>query len=355
MSRRSLLYDKNSIPNGFILVDEVPDYYACYAMFTDKEGTEWCVPAEMAIASENRSWWSTYTFVAPVVVADSDAAVRKMIVSPYEQDTNFVQWSSLLLSLPNIPLNTDSYPIINNFNGQQNTKTVLDYFQGSESYVPVFFDASKRNINGRACYVPSGGEFSFLAYFAQDINNLLQIGGYPTYPVNGYDYYWISAQYSSSYAWIGTLFGDMTRELKNNTRRKIFVAPLAAPYTGGVKITYSGAWTLNSEGYHESNTIADGEETILQINLEVTEASTVRLWYYASSEQGYDIIDVGYLDHTIDWGYLGYDSGNHASSDAKHVDYDLSVGTHYIQTRYRKDYSSSSYNDKGYVKVEIIS
>lgn len=113
-------------------------------------------------------------------------------------------------------------------------------------------------------------------------------------------------------------------------------APATRPWTISSEQPYQGAYCLRS-----AQTIDHNQQSDMNLNITVTAPDSISFYYRVSSERDYDkfffLID----------GVEQYDDSG--DEDWMHVAFPLSVGSHTLTFRYKKDYSVTNNNDCAWI------
>lgn len=129
-------------------------------------------------------------------------------------------------------------------------------------------------------------------------------------------------------------------------------------------VAISGAsygFALNSNGYYESNNKGvDNSAAVCRVNIHAAKACTVTFKCINYAESNYDFGLLGVIDKELNTGYSDTSTnvqksfkGSSKSSVQTYAYTNVAAGDHFIDVKYRKDSSQSSYNDTLQFKVEI--
>lgn len=138
---------------------------------------------------------------------------------------------------------------------------------------------------------------------------------------------------------------DITNQLQGGAGSNTYTV------TGTVSGTSYG-FELNGNGYYESNN-QDQDQTsaVCRVNFTLDNDCLVTFSYINYAEATYDFGVFGYIDQALSTDYSntsGYhtcNSSNENTTDVQTLTYNLTAGSHFIDIKFLKDYSSKGGND----------
>lgn len=147
---------------------------------------------------------------------------------------------------------------------------------------------------------------------------------------------------------------DITNQLQGGAGSNTYTV------TGTVSGTSYG-FELNGNGYYESNN-QDQDQTsaVCRVNFTLDNDCLVTFSYINYAEATYDFGVFGYIDQALSTDYSntsGYhtcNSSNENTTDVQTLTYNLTAGSHFIDIKFLKDYSSKGGNDSLQWKITAI-
>lgn len=220
--RRSLLYKVGeSVPATFFKPEDLPTVNAVYGLFETKKGNQYLV----AINDVEKSYFTDYTFIAPVVAwLRGSGGYAVFLVSGAPINGRYRTVSTAAIITPGVLAPTTAATSINDYMGKADAEQTRTYYVDvagrAETELEIYLRCKDIICNGQECYPASMGEVEAVRIFLTQINALLRDAGKTAIiATNAMASYTVSGS-SASYIWrkstLGTT-GQNTTQAKNGS------------------------------------------------------------------------------------------------------------------------------------------